>query len=632
MINSRNHNHECFQSLSICTFNARGMRNRQKCKTILRLLKKKKYDVIALQEMHLMHNDLTLVKKNWGGHIEYAAGSNRSKGIGLLFSKKIEREQIEKVFSTDRMLLIKIKLKTDELFFCNVYAPTVDTEKIKFYSEFYDVLTAQIGEDNLDKLICLGDFNAVMDNNLDIISGLKHKKEVVNIFRDNFKRLELTDCWREDNPDTKDFSWCSGASGIARRLDYIFAGKNILPFIRNCKIESIGQSDHRAVSLNMIFFEFKRGKGIRKLNVEILKDKQFVKLTKNIIKDTKDEFMNESKSIVWEMVKIRCLEFSQKYNIRNIHERYDKEKILTKNINDLEDSFTSDFNNDALKQKIVKLKNELDLLQIQKTKDSKRRTKLTWLRDGEKCSKFFFSLEKNNIVSNTIYRLKNNEGNYIYDEHEILDSIKNYYSSLYEQRNIGNDSKYELLEKFTYDLKLNKLNDEEKTFCDQEIDIHDLENAIKNLNKGSSPGFDGLPAEFYQTFFDDIKYLLLDYYNECNDNGELSETSQIGVISLNHKGKSLERDIITNWRPITLTNTDYKIIAKVMATKIKGVLDKLVGKQQQGFLRGRNISNLIRDIDDILEYEKSKNLDDLLFAIDFKQAFDRINANYIINV
>ena len=132
----------------------------------------------------------------------------------------------------------------------------------------------------------------------------------------------------------------------------------------------------------------------------------------------------------------------------------------------------------------MKLKNELDLLQIQKTKDSKRRTKLTWLRDGEKCSKFFFSLEKNNIVSNTIYRLKNNEGNYIYDEHEILDSIKNYYSSLYEQRNIGNDSKYELLEKFTYDLKLNKLNDEEKTFYDQEIDIDDLENVIKNLNKG----------------------------------------------------------------------------------------------------------------------------------------------------
>ena len=93
MIKPRNQNHECFQSLSICTFNARGMRNRQKCKTVLRLLKKKKYDVIALQEMHLMHNDLTLVKKNWGGHIEYAAGSNRSKGIGLLLVKKLKESK-----------------------------------------------------------------------------------------------------------------------------------------------------------------------------------------------------------------------------------------------------------------------------------------------------------------------------------------------------------------------------------------------------------------------------------------------------------------------------------------------------------------------------------------------------------
>ena len=191
---------------------------------------------------------------------------------------------------------------------------------------------------------------------------------------------------------------------------------------------------------------------------------------------------------------------------------------------------------------------------------------------------------------------------------------------------------YELFEKFTNHLKLNKLDEDEKTICDQELTIDDIENAVKNLNKGSSPGFDGLPAEFYQTFFNDIKYLLFDYNNECFNEGELSETSQIGVISLNHKGKSLERDILSNWRPITLTNTDYKIIAKVMATKLKGVLDKLVGVQQQGFLKGRNINNLIRDIDDILEYEKSKNLNDILFAIDFKQAFDRINSNYIMNV
>ena len=58
-------------------------------------------------------------------------------------------------------------------------------------------------------------------------------------------------------------------------------------------------------------------------------------------------------------------------------------------------------------------------------------------------------------------------------------------------------------------------------------------------------------------------------------------------------------------------------------------MKKLVGKQQQGFIKGRNISNIIRGIDDILEYERCKNLNDLMFIIDFKQAFDKINTEYI---
>ena len=61
-------------------------------------------------------------------------------------------------------------------------------------------------------------------------------------------------------------------------------------------------------------------------------------------------------------------------------------------------------------------------------------------------------------------------------------------------------------------------------------------------------------------------------------------------------------------------------------------MDKIVGKQQQGFIKGRNIANIIRGIDDILEYERNKNLNDILFIIDFKQAFDKINTHYISKV
>ena len=106
----------------------------------------------------------------------------------------------------------------------------------------------------------------------------------------------------------------------------------------------------------------------------------------------------------------------------------------------------------------------------------------------------------------------------------------------------------------------------------------------------------------------------------------------MGLISLLHKGKSLDRDEVGNWRPITLANIDYKIIAKLLANRLKSVINGIVGKQQQGFIKGRNITNIIRGIDDILSHERNNKLNDILLIIDFKQAFDKIDNNYICHV
>ena len=141
-----------------------------------------------------------------------------------------------------------------------------------------------------------------------------------------------------------------------------------------------------------------------------------------------------------------------------------------------------------------------------------------------------------------------------------------------------------------------------------------------------------LQKNFILPFFEEIQQSLIEYYNFCFNQKALSQQTQIGLISLIHKGKNLNREEVNNWRPITLSNVDYKIIAKLLANRIKNVMDKIIGKQQQGFIKGRNIANIIRGIDDILEYERYKNLNDLLLVIDFKKAFDKINNHYIITV
>jgi hypothetical protein len=60
------------------------------------------------------------------------------------------------------------------------------------------------------------------------------------------------------------------------------------------------------------------------------------------------------------------------------------------------------------------------------------------------------------------------------------------------------------------------------------------------------------------------------------------------MLTLLHKGG--DRDNIRNWRPITLLNSDYKIISKLLANRMKPVLNKIIHTDQKVFVAGRNIS------------------------------------------
>ena len=145
-----------------------------------------------------------------------------------------------------------------------------------------------------------------------------------------------------------------------------------------------------------------------------------------------------------------------------------------------------------------------------------------------------------------------------------------------------------------------------------------------------TPGSDGLSVNFYKVFWQELKYDLCQVFNKCFERGELCPSMRRGIITLLPK-QGKDNLYLKNWRPISLLNTDYKILAKLIANRLKKVLSLLICSDQTGFMKKRYTGENIRLFLDMIEFCKTHSVDGLAFSIDFEKAFDSIKWNLFIN-
>lgn len=88
---------------------------------------------------------------------------------------------------------------------------------------------------------------------------------------------------------------------------------------------------------------------------------------------------------------------------------------------------------------------------------------------------------------------------------------------------------------------------------------------------------------------------------------------------------------IENWRPITLLNVDYKILASVLAKRLKRGLPEVISETQTSFMSNSHISSNIRLIFDLLDYSEFINSEALILFLDFYKAFDTTEHHFLFS-
>ena len=93
--------------------------------------------------------------------------------------------------------------------------------------------------------------------------------------------------------------------------------------------------------------------------------------------------------------------------------------------------------------------------------------------------------------------------------------------------------------------------------------------------------------------------------------------------------KKGDKQLLENWRPITLVNVDYKILTHVLSIRLHKVLNNLIDNDQKGYLKGRFDRENIRLVNDLLEYTDNESIEGIMLSLDFRKAFDSVNRDFM---
>ena len=197
----------------------------------------------------------------------------------------------------------------------------------------------------------------------------------------------------------------------------------------------------------------------------------------------------------------------------------------------------------------------------QKTKGVIIRSKARWREQGERNTTYFFNLEKRNQSRKAVTKLKVGNDKYTFDQFEILEEEKRFYETLYKSENIDEQS----LSGSTFfkSENISPLKEEEIQMCEGLVSENECLNALKEFKNAKSPGSDGFSAEFYRFFWPELGPEMVASFNYGFRTGTLSISQRRGIISFIPK-KNKDKTLLENLRPVSLLNTDYKILTKTM--------------------------------------------------------------------
>lgn len=602
--------------MKLLSWNCRGLGHPSKKAALRELINSEKPEIILIQETKL---DQTDINKLISQQRQYSGCASEARGAsgGILTMWDNSRWICSYTNIHQNWIFVKLEGKDNgaEVKIYNVYSPNHYREKEACWS----ALNTTIEEDPDSNIIFAGDLNLVMHSN----------EKRGGTFAPDPYRSKLEHIMQEKDlvdikPKNRRYTWSNkriGAGNIMERLDRFLVNVTFLSTfsIGLSDILSSSASDHYPITLSL---HNHSQSGPLPFRYSPLWNR--IPAAREVVKQAWFQHVEGSPVFIWETKLKQTRQALKLWAKNNYQEPEIVKKDLKKNLESVQLNIEAQGLTQQAKENEIRL--YAQLRQIAREEEIKWRIKSRqlWLRDGDKNTSYFHKQATVRKTRNAVSTIKDSEGK----NHDTHESIKAAATSHFKKLLTEDKSEEDyssLLQHMT-----SNVTQEINSKLIQEIEEEEVHSAIWSLHPDKAPGPDGFSISFYREFWHLIKKDLLKMIRWSLRKGKLGGSTNSTYLALIPKEN--RPSTFSRFRPISLCNSAYKIIAKILSARLKPHLTSLISENQGGFLPNRHISDSILLVQEAIHSSMSKKEKGFVLKLDLANAFDRVRHSFLFAV
>ncbi|CAK8544062.1 unnamed protein product [Lathyrus sativus] len=247
-----------------------------------------------------------------------------------------------------------------------------------------------------------------------------------------------------------------------------------------------------------------------------------------------------------------------------------------------QESLIMDRMNTEIIEKVKTYTDEFTHLQELQDQMLRQRTKINWLREGDTNSSFFYAYLKSRTTTTNISQLYKDDGTCIHNQEDIEKEVCEFYGKLMGTREpIINTIDIDVMREGP------QLSIEQKADLISPVSVTEITNALKGIGDLKSPGIDGYGGKFFKASWDIVDKNVIEVVTEFFEQNVIYKAFNETIVTL--IPKQPDAKILKDYMPIAGCSTIYKIISKILTTRLGKVLGNIISKAQAAFVPGQKI-------------------------------------------